>query len=620
MLKLFPYHSPRPAQGMVIEDLNKELDNEDLDIFLLELPTGIGKSAIAYTIAKHYEAQGVRTRILTRTKNLQAQYLEEFPDIQTVMGKSNYKDEDAHSDALVNFCNSHIGVTNYSNMEHCRLMADDVLVIDEAHEFLEHLNEKMYFRISLNTKSTYLSRILERGTQWSRSRVRSIRKNVMFEFRAMIGRLEKTGFYDNELASFNQILSICEDDTPVFFNTTDTHLEIYVKGAPEYLRYLTYEYHRVILMSASFGGIDFYKEVLGIDTAEKIDNQPDEDDEEWIYTGESVVSPGLNSFTRIVEESPFSPESRPIKFITSNSVGMSDREERVESLVEDSIDRLIEMEHDGTNGIIHTVSYEYAKLVKECSSYSERMYIVKTMKEVLEIMEERNDAIFLSPALETGVSFKGDAATWQLVMKAPIEPVFGVNKFLVRLYGRRYLNRKGAMRVQQMAGRIIRSEKCKGTTYIIDKNFSRISGSKSREFYSKYFWDNFKKYNSIDEIQFVKTTPGAIRLTWNKGNRGWNQKWIQLVAKKYQSTLGNFIKEVDVSGRWMLIFENGALLGTTTREGSGVIEHYRIGPSSDMNSRGKVSESKYSNELKVRGVIFKQVPTGAKSIKQFLPK
>ena len=71
----FPFTSPREHQLETISEIKDAIDN-GYQYIVLEAGTGTGKSVIAATLASMYES----TYILTVTKQLQDQYLNDFKD------------------------------------------------------------------------------------------------------------------------------------------------------------------------------------------------------------------------------------------------------------------------------------------------------------------------------------------------------------------------------------------------------------------------------------------------------------------------------------------------------------------------------------------------------------
>ena len=81
-----PQYKPRPAQQEIINKIIWAIDKGYKNI-ILEAGTGIGKSAIATTLANMYKD----SFILTMTKQLQNQYRNDFPNLVEVKGRANYQ-------------------------------------------------------------------------------------------------------------------------------------------------------------------------------------------------------------------------------------------------------------------------------------------------------------------------------------------------------------------------------------------------------------------------------------------------------------------------------------------------------------------------------------------------
>ena len=81
-----PGCKPRVAQQKILNRIIWAIDNGYKNI-ILEAGTGIGKSAIAVTLANMYKD----SFILTMTKQLQNQYRHDFPSLVEIKGSGNYK-------------------------------------------------------------------------------------------------------------------------------------------------------------------------------------------------------------------------------------------------------------------------------------------------------------------------------------------------------------------------------------------------------------------------------------------------------------------------------------------------------------------------------------------------
>lgn len=90
--KHFPFAAIRDIQTEAIFKIIQSLVQEDKKYFILECPTGGGKSAIAVTVSRILkELFQMRSTICTSTIGLQDQYLKDFPDLANLMGKTNYE-------------------------------------------------------------------------------------------------------------------------------------------------------------------------------------------------------------------------------------------------------------------------------------------------------------------------------------------------------------------------------------------------------------------------------------------------------------------------------------------------------------------------------------------------
>jgi len=86
LLDNFPSNmQARDAQREILEEVQEKLRSGYQKI-LLSAPTGIGKSAIAMTLAKSYE----KSFVVTASKHLQDQYAGDFEELVPVKGKSNF--------------------------------------------------------------------------------------------------------------------------------------------------------------------------------------------------------------------------------------------------------------------------------------------------------------------------------------------------------------------------------------------------------------------------------------------------------------------------------------------------------------------------------------------------
>ena len=86
ILNNFPKNKkPRDGQIKILKELDEAVRSGYKKI-IISAPTGIGKSYIAKTIADSFHSSFV----ITATKQLQDQYINDFPDMSTIKGKGNF--------------------------------------------------------------------------------------------------------------------------------------------------------------------------------------------------------------------------------------------------------------------------------------------------------------------------------------------------------------------------------------------------------------------------------------------------------------------------------------------------------------------------------------------------
>lgn len=93
----FPHNQYRKYQKYLVSKLNKAVRSDQVDFVILEAPTGLGKTAVAGTVA----ANNPQAFYLTEQKIHQDQMVEEFPQYtQTVKGQRNYCCGEEREDCL----------------------------------------------------------------------------------------------------------------------------------------------------------------------------------------------------------------------------------------------------------------------------------------------------------------------------------------------------------------------------------------------------------------------------------------------------------------------------------------------------------------------------------------
>jgi ATP-dependent DNA helicase DinG len=152
-------------------------------------------------------------------------------------------------------------------------------------------------------------------------------------------------------------------------------------------------------------------------------------------------------------------------------------------------------------GIIHTVSYARAKWLMERTRHPGRL-ITHTRwnraEKVAEFkaMSPESGAVLVSPSMDTGYDFKDDECRWQVIAKLPFPDMRSAVQRARMEVDKEYRNYVTAQDLVQMSGRIVRSERDWGETFILDDNVTWFVRN-AREYLPKWWRDAYQSVNII---------------------------------------------------------------------------------------------------------------------------
>lgn len=472
---------------------------------LLCAPPGVGKSTIAIAVA---QARAWRTFYAVVTKSLSAQLMSDFADPDTtnlfeINGHSNYPcaiksydDSGSYSDMQcradqgrraadilnngsncgykqdVEIATNRMLVTsNYAHHFQLHKSADDnrlgmfdLLVIDEAHKVHDILCEHA---------SIYLSRhILSRfGIENVVSHLSTLDLQPT-DTKALILWANRSSDYLSEeldnmrheyaqkdllpirylLSSLDRIIHEIPND-PIAWRILPTEKGI-TRISPLWGRlhaesYLFRSIPRILLISAT----------LSKQTASDFGIPPSE-------------------YDYLEVSSSFPIKRRPFIFIPTVKVDFNLHSSpgtmrilmsRIDSIIADRQDR---------KGIIHSISYDWAELIKSQSKFS---HLITTHARGLQGREEidrfkrsSRPGVLISPIVEEGHDFKDDLARYQIILKIPRIDSREILTKARSQTDKQYLNQLIIDRLEQMYGRIIRSVDDWGETFILDLHWLGI--------------------------------------------------------------------------------------------------------------------------------------------------
>ena len=526
-------HHPRNTQIQLINKINFAIKNGYKNI-ILEAGTGIGKSAIATTLANMYED----SYILTMTKQLQEQYLDDFGDMLVeIKGKGNYE---CNYKGNCDFCikaeynltrcgdckyliafreakKSQNVITNYDFMyrvgvDNQMLDPRQLLILDEAH----NLERKMLMLSSHELNREYISTkfgidifeaVMKKEVSYSHIKKESqywidVCKNLMKVCSEHIEKIEGTGkdvqvtldefennpskysnvdyvekqILESDLKGFNAIRLGLESgdliiDVPDFKLIKDNKMDISAEFKP-------YSVSDATQNLLEFGNTRiFLTGTLG--SMEKFCQWNNINPENTYY---------------IYEKSPFDISNRPIYMdfvanMSGNTKGVPNWKNKKAILkIKELVDR-----YPDQKGVIHTSSNEQAFWIMENMKEYNLLFVGgESRNQVLkEFNESKGGVIIIGASIKDGVDLKGDLCRFQIIFKVPYPQLNEQVKYRKSLDPSWYFY-QAVMAMMQAYGRGIRDKDDYCDMYIIDSNFKNLF-EYNRIFFNEYFTEALKK-------------------------------------------------------------------------------------------------------------------------------
>ena len=447
MKDFFPYETPRDSQTAVLSTIEQQWDKAD--VFVVRVPVAGGKSAIATTVQDYALSQSLSAGILVPNNNLRDQLMREFDWLVTVKAQEEYwlPRFNCNVKQYMQRYNLRFGpkgckynddrrkvklkdtpiVVNYMSFLAHKLQRN-VLIVDEAHQLLETMQDlnstKLWqhqYQYPENTNNLQQLLLWAEAQDTSpkinrlKSVLQSITPHTLVQF--------TEDLYKGELRKCIKLLPMnVSEAAPVFW--------------PKKTK-------KIILMSATISESDIVNMGLGTRKVVYVDAQ-----------------------------SEIPAEQRPIKIRRVGSMSHKNKQATLPKLVNEI--RNILDNHKNEKGFIHA-PYELASLLQK-SDISDRLIFHTRNNKQAQFEEFMNSPVesgkvFVGSGMHSGVDLKEDLGRFQIVTKVPfkslIDPCY---RYLAANNPSEYIWLTGRDLVQ-CYGRICRTPKDNGITYLLDTDF-----------------------------------------------------------------------------------------------------------------------------------------------------
>ena len=521
IIENFPFEVPRKDQFEVISEISDAINN-GFKYIVLEAGTGTGKSVIAATLAKIYSP----TFILTMTKQLQEQYLEDFEKegFTLVKGRNNFlcKEKELYSDDDGINCSNGTCKERYAFKCNFKYITID----SERSTHLEQAFRDRYWKSDIHCN------FLEQKVNGINSDVTIANYNyAMLELNYVgdfIKRnlliLDEAHYLEKKIMNFIELEIDRERlESEVKIKVKDDEIENLLKnGHSAWIsfiesvikRYLKeYRKSEAKLKTAKESKKLAYERILN-DLKEEIDNYErfleyvEDDSGNWIleYNDEFIqfkplkidkyakeylfnhgkisllMSATILDYKNFVKwlglkdkdvkfihiDTPFKANKRPIDI--SRSIDMN--YEKLKRNAPKTIDFVKEIlkKHKNEKGLIHSVSYQCSNFLMNnindsrliSHTSSNRMKVLKRFE------KSKKPLVLLSPSMNEGVDLPYDKCRFQIIYKIPFPNIKDKQIEARKKKDRQWYPYLTMMNLVQTYGRGMRAEDDYCQTYVID--------------------------------------------------------------------------------------------------------------------------------------------------------
>ncbi len=508
---------PRDGQKYILTKM-EELLKSGYKRIIISAPTGIGKSYVAKAIA---DSLGT-SFVVTSTKQLQNQYLHDFPELRSIKGKSNfecyqlmekgniggrtralarrytcdrgqcitkvgnrvtttcpYKKPEGRSKQCVYYKQKEDGlefhqtILNYAMYFHLKKFQPeapgvqrDVVIFDEAHT----IENEVVRLIGFDILASYLDDAHLEQSRYDLESVGGV-LNLLDHLRVAYGELARKM---DESTSPDAIMRA---------RRINTRFESIVNVRKD----INENTDNFIVQEPEFDGSSFHKlSVVPLDISNYASSLFDSDIQVFMSATidknnfEKTLGIGDCGFID-VPKSPFPLENRRVIFQNISWLNNRSPPEAEESVAQ--VINSIMSTHQNDRGLILTssrarcdrllrrLSPEQARRVQLAHSVNEDH---STIDEVLEAHQYTENGVLLSSSLWQGVDLKGDLSRFQIVEKCPY-PYLGDNRISAKnKIDRQWYVYQTIVKLLQGFGRSIRDYGDYATTYVMDSSVQHL--------------------------------------------------------------------------------------------------------------------------------------------------
>jgi len=528
-VQYFPFKEPRAEQIEAINFILRSFVEDGKRFVIADLGTGVGKSAIAVTVARYlneHDPPGVSTDpnqkpevapgawFLTTQKILQEQYLDDFGGkkgcMKSIRSSANYtcgfykkiscsegQQMLRAADKSSRFFKSCIANCNYKNEKKAFLEAPEsvtnfsyaltesaggsgkiskrnLLVVDEAHNADPELSR--FIELAITDRTAHAI-----GLEWPEvathaQAVKWIKEVYLLNAQRVVLEMERDvqdfkGLEGHE-KEYADLLKKC------------TALKSHVDKVIKFLQVQNAD-NWVFESLPAVGGSGAKITFKPIDVSPFAEDTLFRLGKRALLMSATIIRPDIFSESLGIPEAqracltiptPFPSENRPIMPFPIGSMSADNIENTLPKMVQ-AVKEILR-EHKGEKGIIHAHSFRVANYLKK--NIRDKRLIFHDSHDREEALKKhlssKEPTVLVSPSMSEGVDLRDDLARFQILMKVPY-PSLGDKLVRKRMHRWTWWYPMQTVKtIVQSVGRAIRSETDHAVTYILDADWRRFYG------------------------------------------------------------------------------------------------------------------------------------------------
>ena len=521
---------PRQQQLDALEFIKKSI-NTGNKYSIIQASTGSGKSYLTMMFMNWYRNfinSDSKFDILTNSKVLQNQYVNDYQVITPLKGRSNYFCDPHDTNCAIGWetckaigphcgasvCpyeiaknawkSSKIGLTNFHMFNTCALYArhilDDrdsnVLIIDEAHEFEENFTSFITFNLNAKQLKKYgfdLKTIEDYDHKLTGIKTISQYINFISRFKEdvknqidyLTDQVEKKKSNKKLIKEYSKYVENCNGEL--------TKIEFVLKEYEDDKNNWTLDISKNIKDKMYSGIVLEIKPVIGAKyMCDSIYSSYDHVifmsatlDKE-IFSFMNGLDMNKTTFFNI--DSTFPVNNRKIYYMKVGKMSYNEKSDTLKKQLE-YIKKILNKYKD-KKGIIHTNSYDISKYLQD--NLIDKRLLFHDAENREEMLSKHINAdypsVIVSPSMTSGVDFKDDLSRFQIVMKIPY-PFISNNVKARQKICTNWYNHVAISELIQSCGRSIRSENDYADTFILDSCLSDLF-KYSGKYFPRWFTDS----------------------------------------------------------------------------------------------------------------------------------